>query len=258
MRKRLQKRCPDERPAPPWQYEVVMSRIGPVVLALLLAACGMQMLDPDGGTPTPSPSPLPPDVRQIRPDREQTMEAGRYSDREFSPRLSFEVPGDAWFTVQRVRGFFDIQRGDLDSPDVIAVQFARPDAIHGEDGAVTPSDAADAAEVLASNSSLTVVETSTSEIGGLEGSQVTVENTGDRVVNFMQLPPGRIALDEGRRLWVAFFDTDAGLLAVMVGGSIERWDETLAAAEPVLESITFEPSDPSSAAPVATRMRARS
>jgi hypothetical protein len=186
------------------------------------------------------------------------MEPGRYSDREFAPRLSFEVVGDTWYTVQRVRGFFDIQQGDLDSPDVIAVQFGRPDALHGEDGAVTPSDAADAAAVLASNPSLTVVETSSSEIGGLEGSQLTIENTGDRVVNFMQLPPGRIALDSGRRLWVAFFDTDAGLLAIMVGGSIERWDETLAAAEPVLESITFDASEPSSQGLVATRMPARS
>jgi hypothetical protein len=36
---------------------------------------------------------------------------------------------------------------------------------------------------------------------------------------------------------MAFFDTDEGLLAVMIGGSIEKWDEALAAAEPVLESI---------------------
>ena len=235
-----------------------MSRIGPVVLALLLAACGMQILDPDGGTPTPSPSPLPPDVSQIQFGEEQTMEAGRYSDRAFAPRLSFEVVDDAWFAVQRVRGFFDIQQGASNAPDVIAVQFARPDALHGADGPVTPSDAANAAEVLAENPDLTIVETSSSEIGGLEGSQLTIENAGDEPVNFMQLPTGRIALNEGRRHWVAFFDTDAGLLAIMVGGSIDRWDETLAAAEPVLESITFDPSEPSSGGPLATRMRARS
>ena len=36
---------------------------------------------------------------------------------------------------------------------------------------------------------------------------------------------------------MAFFDTDAGLLAIMVGGAIDSWEEALATAEPVLESI---------------------
>jgi hypothetical protein len=35
------------------------------------------------------------------------------------------------------------------------------------------------------------------------------------------------------------FDTDAGIVAAMVGGSVERWDDALAAAESVLESVTF-------------------
>ncbi|HUQ44572.1 MAG TPA: hypothetical protein VM451_09230 [Candidatus Limnocylindria bacterium] len=29
------------------------------------------------------------------------------------------------------------------------------------------------------------------------------------------------------------------LLAIMIGGSVARWDETLAAAEPGLESVTI-------------------
>ena len=32
-------------------------------------------------------------------------------------------------------------------------------------------------------------------------------------------------------------DTPDGVLAVLVGGSVDRWDETLAIAEPVLESV---------------------
>ncbi len=229
-----------------------MNRISIVLLGLLLAACGIQVLDPDGGTPTPSPSPLPPEVSQIRRDTEEPMDAGRYSDREFAPRLIFEVAGDTWYAVQRVRGFFDIQSGDLDSPDVVAIQFARPDRVYGEDGGEEPTDAANAAEILGANPGISVVETSASEIGGLEGTQLTLENSGDRGAVFMDLPPGTISLDSGRRLWVAFFDTDAGLLAIMVGGSIEQWDATLDAAEPVLESITFEASGPSGALP-ATR-----
>jgi hypothetical protein len=56
----------------------------------------------------------------------------------------------------------------------------------------------------------------------------------------MRLPRGRIAILPERRLWMAFFDTDPGLLAIMVGGSIEQWDQALATAEPVLESIEIE------------------
>ena len=40
---------------------------------------------------------------------------------------------------------------------------------------------------------------------------------------------------------MAFFDTDAGLLAIMVGGSTEHWDEALTAALPVLESAVIGP-----------------
>ena len=79
-------------------------------------------------------------------------------------------------------------------------------------------------------------------MGGLEGSQITIENTGDRrgTSRSWSLPPGTIAINPERRLWIAFFDTDEGLLAIMVGGSVERWDEALATAEPVLDSVEIE------------------
>jgi hypothetical protein len=91
--------------------------------------------------------------------------------------------------------------------------------------------------VLSEHPDLDVVETSSSTIGGLEGSQVTVENASEHVAPFLDLPPGTIGINQGRRLWIAFFDTDDGLLAIMIGGSVEKWDEALAAAEPVLETI---------------------
>ena len=53
----------------------------------------------------------------------------------------------------------------------------------------------------------------------------------------MGLAGGELGIDPGRRLWVGFYDTEAGLLAVMIGGSMERWDDALDAAEPVLESV---------------------
>jgi hypothetical protein len=88
-------------------------------------------------------------------------------------------------------------------------------------------------------------------MGGLEGSQITVEYTGSGeqpaatgqepdATNLMDLPPGTLGIVAERRLWIAFFDTDEGLLAIMVGGPIDGWDEALAVAEPVLESVDIE------------------
>ena len=57
----------------------------------------------------------------------------------------------------------------------------------------------------------------------------------------MQVPPGALGIDPRRRLWIAFFDAHDGLLAIMVGGSVARWDEALAVAEPVLESVRIGP-----------------
>jgi hypothetical protein len=49
-----------------------------------------------------------------------------------------------------------------------------------------------------------------------------------------------LSIGPERRLWVAFADSDDGLLAILVGGSVERWEEALAAAEPVLESVVVD------------------
>jgi hypothetical protein len=168
------------------------------------------------------------------------LPAGRYTRREFVPRITFEVDGP-WVAEQLHDGFFDVQQ-DVGSPDVIAVQFARPDAIYGAEGAgVTPATAAEAVEILGENPGLEVVETSASRMGGLEGSQVTVENTTGADAQVLHVPPGSLAIATDRRLWIAFFDTPDGLLAIMVGGSVARWEEALAVAEPVLESVTIGP-----------------
>ena len=197
------------------------------------------MLNPEGRTATPSPSPLPSGVENINNTGAQTLAPGRYTRHDFAPRVTFEI-GDEWYGRQVYDGFFDIQQGEATDPDVIAVQFARPDAIHGADGPQEPADAADAVAILEANPDLEVVETSSSQMGGLEGSQITVENTSEAGAVFMDLPPGTISLDPGRRLWIAFFDTDAGLLAIMVGGSVDGWDDALAVAEPVLDSVQID------------------
>ena len=213
-----------------------MRRLGLLALLMVVVAC---TLNPEGKTATPSPSPLPSGVANINNTGEQTLAPGRYTRHDFAPRVIFDLEGP-WYGRQVLPGYFTVQQGGEQDPDVVALQFARPSALFGSNGEAEPADAADAAAILESNASFDVVETSTSQMGGFEGSQITIENTGEEVVNLMRLPPGVIGLDPGRRLWIAFFDTDAGLLAIMVGGSIERWDQALATAEPVLESVEIE------------------
>jgi hypothetical protein len=231
----------NERRGPAWQYLPVMRRIVLLAgIAIVLAACG-NMLNPEGRTATPSPSPLPSGVANINPSGDETLPAGRYTRHDFVPRVIFEID-DQWIGGQIVDGFFVIHQGDEEDPDIIAVQFARPDAIYGADGAAQPTDAADAVAILETHPNIEVVETSTSQMAGLEGSQITLESTGvdPEDAEVMDLPPGTIGINPDRRLWIAFFDTDDGLLAIMVSGSTEQWDEALAVAEPVLESVDIE------------------
>lgn len=170
-------------------------------------------------------------------DTGQALEPGRYTRSGFEPRIQLELDG-TWQAVQLFDGFFDVQQ-DVGTPDVIAVQFARPTGVDGADGADEPADAAAAVELVRANPGLVVIESSDARIGGLSGHQVTVANEGTAHARILLVPPGPLGIDPGRRLWIAFFDTDAGLLAIMVGGSTARWDETLAAAEPVLESVVI-------------------
>jgi hypothetical protein len=170
------------------------------------------------------------------------LEPGRYTRRGFLPRITVDLNGP-WRSVNVLDGFFDVQQ-DPGSPDVIAVQFGRPDEVYAAPSrptAVTTAQAA--AGLLADNARLTVVGSSSSRIGGLTGYLVEVENPAGAIgdAQVMHVPPGALSISPGRRLWVAFFDTLDGLLAIMVGGSVAKWDAALAAAEPVLESVTIGP-----------------
>jgi hypothetical protein len=205
-----------------------------LVLAVLLAACSQPDASPSSAPASATVSEA--DVADLI-DTGQPLEAGRYTRSGFEPRIELELDG-TWQAVQLFDGFFDVQQ-DVGTPDVIAVQFAKPSRIDGADGSAEPADAAGAVELVSANPDLTVIERSDSRIGGLSGHQVTVANEGTTHARILLVPPGPLGIDPGRRLWMAFFDTDAGLLAVMVGGSTAQWDETLAAAEPVLESVVI-------------------
>jgi hypothetical protein len=171
---------------------------------------------------------------------DEQLAPGIYTRNDFTPRVTFEISGE-WYAVQQAAGFFDIQQ-DVGSPHVIALQFGNVEAVFGTDGErVSAASAAEAAAAVASNQNLTVLGESDSFMGGLEGSLVEVENASETQTRVLEVPAGALAIDPERRLWVAFFDVDDGILAIMVGGSAERWDEALLAAEPILETVTVEP-----------------
>jgi len=168
------------------------------------------------------------------------LEAGRYTRKGFEPRITFEVDGP-WRSVAAYHGFFDVEQ-DVGSPDVIAVQFATPDLIStSATASVAITTAQAAADALRSNGRFVVVESSASKIDGLDGYQVTIENRADSPGDapVMHVSAGALSISPARRLWCAFFDTPQGVLAILVGGSVAKWDEALTAAEPVLESVTI-------------------
>jgi hypothetical protein len=129
---------------------------------------------------------------------------------------------------------------DKGTPDVIAVQIAHVEAIVGSDrSTVAAANAQEAADTIKANPGLEVLDESASRLGGLTGFNLEVDNASGSHAPILEVPVGRLGIDSGRRLWISLFDTDDGLLAVMVGGSIAQWDRALALAEPVLESIVI-------------------
>ena len=165
---------------------------------------------------------------------------GTYTRGGFRPPVRFSIEDDGWVVGTLHDGFFDIQQ-DPGSPDVIAVQFARVLAVVGSGGSMTtPTDAEDALESIKANPGLVVLGESPSQLGGLEGWTVEVENAGATTTSVMQVTLGTLAFDPNRRLWISLFDTADGLLAVLVGGSVTGWDRALEVAEPVLESVVID------------------
>jgi hypothetical protein len=187
-------------------------------------------------TPSASPSAAAAEPMELTLSADP-LSPGLYTRGDFEPQVTFEL-GEGWRAVQMLEGFFDVQR-EVGSPEVIAVQFARPTRIWSASRleAVDVATAQEAADALSANDRLVIRETSISQLGGLTGTVVEIENAGEGHEHVMELTAGELGIDPNRRLWVGFYDTDDGLLAVMVGGSVDRWEEALAAAEPVLESV---------------------
>jgi hypothetical protein len=190
-----------------------MTRVGPMVLTLALVglagACRPTRPPSAVRELTASPAPLPP---------------GTYTLAAFRPAVTLQL-NEGWTSVNRFADFFDVEQ-DVGSPDVIAVQFARPRGTFGH-------------EALSRNPGLTVGTSGPSRIGGLEAQVFEVENRSGQHVGVMELGPGALGIDPGRKLRIACLTTPDGLVVVMVGGSVTKWEEALAAAEPILRSIRF-------------------
>ena len=185
-------------------------------------------------------SPAGPAATELPLGQRADLAPGRYTRGAFEPRITFEV-GEGWRAVQALEGFFDIQQ-DIGSPDVIAVQFARPEGFYGADGELVDAPtAATAAEASQANPALKVLSASASRMSGLEGFVVEVENpaTASGPAQVLSVPPGPLSIDPARRLWIAVFDTPEGIVAILVGGSVAKWGQALLAAEPVLETVTI-------------------
>jgi hypothetical protein len=217
------------------------------VATLLLAAAVVAGCSTPDGTDPNQPTPSAPasasdeagepadGVSELRSTTEP-LPPGDYTRAGFTPAITFTLTA-GWRAVQLFEGFFDVQQ-DVGSPDVNAVQFARPSTVFGAGGqGIEPTTAAEAAEALRSNEAFEVFGDSLAQVGGMDGQVIEIENAGDTHASVMLVPPGPLGIDPGRRLWVAFLDTPDGLVAVMVGGSVARWQEAMDAAEPVLESI---------------------
>lgn len=227
-------------------------------LVVIIAACGPVSQAPPSATTSPAPATAaataPPDVpattspsapsgpvaTELPRGLSVDVTPGRYTRAAFEPRITFEV-GAGWRAVQAQEGFFDIQQ-DVGSPDVIAVQFARPEGFYGAAGALVASTTAQAAATtIQANPALTILDVSESRMSGIEGFVIEVENpaTASGPAQVLSVPPGPLSIDPARRLWIAVFDTPDGVLAILVGGSVAKWAEALLAAEPVLETVTI-------------------
>lgn len=225
--------------------------LAPIAL-LVLGACATPLPSTPASAPAQSGEPSraasadasasasPPEAIELERTGEP-LAPGRYSRAGFTPRITFEIADGAWYAEQLFDGFFDVQQ-DVGSPDVIAVGFAKPSEVFSEEGSsVRVETAEDAAAAVRGHPALAIIGDSTSRMDGRDGIVIEVEHAGGTSgnVGIMTVPPGPLLIAPDRRLWIAFFDTDDGLLAVMVGGSVARWDEALAAAEPILETVTI-------------------
>ena len=217
-----------------------------MVVASLACLVGCQegaTASPPPATPTAAPAATEAGPAPTSPAAETfnasdvPLPAGRYTRGAFVPRVTFEVSED-WLAVEAGARFWNLQR-NAGTPEVVSVMFARPDGIYGDQGQLMgPTTAQAAADTLEANAAIGVLGSDSSLMSGLTGLLLELEATGAEA-DVLHVPPGALTLPRGERMWLALFDTPEGLVAIIVQGSASEWDSVLAAAEPVLESVTI-------------------
>lgn len=201
---------------------------------LVLAGCATAPSDSPSVETTAVTEPSPSETVVALGAAGQELAAGRYARDGFEPRITFAV-GEGWTAEQAASGFFDIQ-DDPGALDVVAVQFAN---------VVGGASADELVAEIQANPQLTVSEPESVAIGGLEGMRVVVETTDPPETDppvfrpVLVVAAGPLSIASARRLQVNLFDTPAGVLGILVGGSIAEWDRALERSGPVLDSVTI-------------------
>ena len=219
------------------------SRIAAAFLLLvLLAGCSPgAVASPSSAAPTPQASETDGTLKLTKTGT-RPLEPGTYTYDGFTPRIELTIGSGGWVGADTFGDFFDVQI-DPGSPDVIAVQFAKPSAIFDGSGsapAATTPEAAVAA--LAANATLESTEPESVTVDGRAGQRITVTAIGAGAHGIMTIREGTLSILADRRLDLTFIATESdGLLAIMVGGSVARWDAATAAAEPVVGSVRIGP-----------------
>jgi hypothetical protein len=226
---------------------VLVSRIAAsvtaVVVVLSVAACSGDADDQSASTAsTPVTSVTSTTASTSEPTTSSTgtplpgsgtaVPPGTYTKADFSPVVTFDVEA-GWTSAHDIPGFFDVQQ-DMNSPDVIAVQFAR---------VVGFETAADAAGSFALAQHVLPRDVESMTLAGRPCLRVLVETDDPAETNppifrqIMRVQAGPLSIASNRRLLIHLVDTDDGVLAVLVGGSIAQWERTVHTAQPVLDSI---------------------
>ena len=222
-----------------------------MAVTMLLAACAAP-------SPTPSPTPSPqfvtappgppcaavglvigcttgPEPPATMPPLGTELAPGAYRA-PLEIDVTFAVDA-AWTYEQSALGFFDVQQY-VGTPDVIAVQFA-------DYGQVASAD--EIASSIEAREHLSVSDRKSVSIGCREGVRLVVETTDPATSDppitrrVIDLQAGPLSINSGRRLQINIIPFDIGVLIVMIGGSIQEWDQALAASKPVIESLVVAP-----------------
>jgi hypothetical protein len=230
-----------------------MNRTALMVCVLIVAACSSAPVQPspsatlvispspaiaqtgtatfESPSSTPQPTAAPTSDASALPRPIVELSPGRYIKPGFKPIVEFTL-GDGWTAAHVERGFFDVER-DVNSPDVIAVQFADVDA----------QSLGEAVVELTERSTTRVVEQNDVTIDGRPAFNAVIETTDPPDSNPVIFEPvinvaaGPISVGSGRRLSVTLVEVSSGILGIFVGGSIAKWDDAVRAAAPVLDSV---------------------